>query len=1486
MINNQPLYDIQGYTDNELYEILDLVNPSDRVLEAKILMEIHKYENINTKSARKLALFFDEIYNHFFETEDDVVEGFEFNPSGKDTNNDGLDEVQYTPGGYDVDKAKKKYSLQDQLDSNATDNTIRYREDVIKDGELIAGDNTNTAEYRKDIEERLSNATTSAEFFDSFGKSGTIDTTDDMKTSKYREDNKDEPSTKKVGSMEIYNQSNISPDKMKKSNVNYTQDLEYSRGKLNPIMKETTKRIISIDSQYRSDKRTFSTDFTFNLSDPLKDVVSLKLYSVQIPYTWYTIGKAYGNNFFYFKGRTPGLDSDSGLHDVQIQIAAGNYTPTELIDEVNTSINILKASSTDIDLGTTNLSYNSNTSLTTANIDLKKSYNESSYSIQFDDSTIPSYMGFLDTEYKLRNLRSIVSTYSPTEEFIVTENNNYFTVNVYQDNISTINNSFDISLNPSTYTRESLITQLRTELSVNNKLINTNCSISSDNTYIDINLQLSRIINGVKSTTKTEIQFYDEQHYTIDFSNGIFSNLGSINISGNIGDEISKEFNIGISTKLLTIPDILLNSANNLNITVAPGTYTDVSPTTSGSGTGATLTIIAILDQITSVTVTNSGVGYSVGDTLSVPGFGELSGSIDDLIFTINADHMAVETFQQQPICKIITKFRNGSTNTNYKNEEIIHDIKLDNAERVVYEENQIYNLYDSIGIIIRNYEHNNVKIFANTTISSTGTMILKINADKQIWIRPSSCFGFENKKYMLNEFVSENESTEQSGNYTITTNPFVFFTPNIPNLRDNLNGINDISFSVPKFGSKNLTQYIDVINESIIAYDLSNNNIFNTQQNTFITQENTEFDNTTAYPPGTYAYLQNNIFQMHFNINKVFDESMYILDLTGSIFLDNQFGTFMANGVPILNNEMTILQNVVYTISASTTFIPINANTIIFTLKPKKNGNIIVNGNENEDDIILTIGNISYVDGNNSLVLGASDVFKQINDIINDFIKPAIINYKDPISNVNIFSNTQLIAVDTETGFDISLETSIQKGLVAKNYDIFLKDTDGKNLTWNSNLKISNSLTNDNHIDTSFNIIENQPYVIYDSSGIKIELNENQVDNSGNILNSSGNILESDGTVIDINNNNIVVNGLIMYTVIPNGNVKLSGSGILEAQDVLQITRLNNIFRFKAIDDGVATPTNQNDVQVEIPIGYYYRDQLLAEMNTQINNASATYSNITGTSFELVKIDDKYRIKLVVNIKREYGTTDFNLVFFDNESFATCVSGASSVQNTTWDTTIGWIMGFREYTTYDMSAPGTDEDTVVDNVNGNILTIIGDTGLSTNLYNYFLICLDDYNQSHLNDGLITITNSDTTIPLPSYANRSDFVCDPVTNKKVYNVTTGLTEKQIYSAQEAMNSADQENSIGTSVPTKSYGTGPFATDVFGLIPMKVSGLTNGSSYVEFGGTLQNQERNYFGPVNINRMSVKLVTDRGNLVDLNKANWSFSLICETLNKQEK
>ena len=50
-------------------------------------------------------------------------------------------------------------------------------------------------------------------------------------------------------------------------------------------------------------------------------------------------------------------------------------------------------------------------------------------------------------------------------------------------------------------------------------------------------------------------------------------------------------------------------------------------------------------------------------------------------------------------------------------------------------------------------------------------------------------------------------------------------------------------------------------------------------------------------------------------------------------------------------------------------------------------------------------------------------------------------------------------------------------------------------------------------------------------------------------------------------------------------------------------------------------------------------------------------------------------------------------------------------------------------------------------------------------------------------------------------------------------------------------------------------------------------------YIVNGSSLS--ERAYFGPVNIERIHVKLLDDTGNIVNLNGNDWSFSLIAEQL-----
>merc|ERR1712100_343188 len=48
------------------------------------------------------------------------------------------------------------------------------------------------------------------------------------------------------------------------------------------------------------------------------------------------------------------------------------------------------------------------------------------------------------------------------------------------------------------------------------------------------------------------------------------------------------------------------------------GTYTELATTTSGRGSGATLTLVSDGSTITTVTVVSGGSGYAAGDTVSM----------------------------------------------------------------------------------------------------------------------------------------------------------------------------------------------------------------------------------------------------------------------------------------------------------------------------------------------------------------------------------------------------------------------------------------------------------------------------------------------------------------------------------------------------------------------------------------------------------------------------------------------------------------------------------------------------------------------------------------------------------------------------------------------------------------------------------------------------------------------------------------------------
>lgn len=253
--------------------------------------------------------------------------------------------------------------------------------------------------------------------------------------------------------------------------------------------------------------------------------------------------------------------------------------------------------------------------------------------------------------------------------------------------------------------------------------------------------------------------------------------------------------------------------------------------------------------------------------------------------------------------------------------------------------------------------------------------------------------------------------------------------------------------------------------------------------------------------------------------------------------------------------------------------------------------------------------------------------------------------------------------------------------------------------------------------------------------------------------------------------------------------------------------------------------------------------------------------------------------------------------VFFDFSGRRNCFFRCAS-KTTTINGTLGWLMGFRLPIVPIFSSPGNTPIAIID------------------LYGpkYFILVLDDFNQNHINNGLITITEISKKLDMPAYYNTSlPYFCVPNSPNPLVNalnngssieaialgvnennafglidkLDTGygqrpvllpsaprtLTNAQLYTINEITKNREQNTTYRGKAPTN--------TDTFAIIPIKRAGMSTGDLYVDFSGSMQDNKRVYFGPVSIDRMRVKLVDDRGFTVDLHGAEWCFTMISEIL-----
>jgi hypothetical protein len=342
--------------------------------------------------------------------------------------------------------------------------------------------------------------------------------------------------------------------------------------------------------------------------------------------------------------------------------------------------------------------------------------------------------------------------------------------------------------------------------------------------------------------------------------------------------------------------------------------------------------------------------------------------------------------------------------------------------------------------------------------------------------------------------------------------------------------------------------------------------------------------------------------------------------------------------------------------------------------------------------------------------------------------------------------------------------------------------------------------------------------------------------------------------------------------------------------------------------------PSSNQNINISIPPGNYSADGFKTQLNQSFQDAgfstpavagyvtanNPVYYNTNNGKITLFLNGGSYTDPTGVHPGFSINST-CSIIFYDFTGYLKCVSVCLSKTNHYFNNSLGWVMGYR--VPYESIDPSGNKAACVLDLNGT---------------KYLILVIDDYNQNHVNNSLVSITQPSNNLKIPNYystdvpytcitptqsGNNLQQILAEATAQSLFdnqsdNIQNGLliagkyqesyvptqivlpsaprtlTQSQIYT----INEINKNNNNLTNYLSKA----PTTSDILAILPVKTStGVPTGSLLVEFSGSLQDNIRTYFGPVHIERLNVKLLDDKGNVLNLNGNDWCVTLVCECL-----
>jgi len=287
-------------------------------------------------------------------------------------------------------------------------------------------------------------------------------------------------------------------------------------GMINPLKRKETLRILNVNTRFRNNyNSTSSTNFIFSLPFMLKNVVSLKLLSNELPSSVYTFSDKLCSNTFNITTYDVVAGTITNIVTTTIQIPNGTYPPTDLITYLTNNV---------FNVGPLNIvevTYNDNTGKFTfsrdpaapanAYFDLDfscKDKNPCSYTThgEIDPMQLTAgwLMGFRKSKYEWEN--SIPATPVYTGEGLYDyHGTRYFLllVNDFQNNHGT-----------------SIISPFQEDMLADNNIL---AKLSTDCCKTSCCEHIKRIYFGPVNLTKLEIKMMDEYGRILDMNNMDYS---------------------------------------------------------------------------------------------------------------------------------------------------------------------------------------------------------------------------------------------------------------------------------------------------------------------------------------------------------------------------------------------------------------------------------------------------------------------------------------------------------------------------------------------------------------------------------------------------------------------------------------------------------------------------------------------------------------------------------------------------------------------------------------------------------------------------------------------------------------------------------------------------------------------------------------------------------------------------------------------------